>query len=38
LMITHISVPIAGVFWAVFSLYRLYEAYAVYRNTGRTPS
>jgi len=38
LMITHISVPIAGVLWAVFSLYRLYEAYAVYRNTGRTPS
>jgi len=38
LMITHISVPIAGLLWAVFSLYRLYEAFAVYRNTGRTQS
>ncbi|MEP1765604.1 MAG: TRAP transporter small permease [Sulfitobacter sp.] len=38
LMITHISVPIAGLLWAIFSLYRLYEAYAVYRNTGRTQS
>jgi TRAP-type transport system small permease protein len=32
LMITHISVPVAGVLWAVFSLYRLYETYTVYRG------
>ncbi len=38
LMIIHISVPIAGTLWAVFSLYRLYEAVVVYRNTDRTLS
>lgn len=32
LMITHISVPIAGALWAVFSLYRLYEAFVTYRT------
>jgi len=32
LMITHISVPIAGALWSAFSLYRLYEAYALYRT------
>jgi TRAP-type C4-dicarboxylate transport system permease small subunit len=36
LMITHISVPIAGVLWAAFSLYRLYEAFIAYRTTERT--
>lgn len=38
LMITHISVPIAGALWAVFSLYRLYEAFAEYRNAGQVTS
>jgi len=38
LMITHISVPIAGAFWAVFALYRLYEAFAIYRTNGRALS
>lgn len=36
LLVTHITVPIAGALWAVFSLYRLYEAFVLYRNTGRT--
>lgn len=35
LMITHISVPIAGALWAVFAFYRLFEAYVAYRATGR---
>ncbi len=33
LMITYISVPIAGVVWALFAGYRLYEAIATYRKT-----
>ncbi|WP_245851517.1 TRAP transporter small permease [Monaibacterium marinum] len=33
LMVTYISVPIAGVVWTVFALYRLYELIAIYRNT-----
>ena len=38
LMITHISVPVAGALWALFSLYRLYEAFVIYRATGRVAS
>jgi|TARA_R110002126_G_scaffold291395_1_gene452013 TRAP-type C4-dicarboxylate transport system permease small subunit len=38
LMITHISVPIAGTLWAVFALYRLFEAFAVYRTNGQAMS
>ncbi len=38
MMITHISVPIAGALWAVFSLYRLYEAFAHYRTAGQAIS
>ncbi|MEP5152522.1 TRAP transporter small permease subunit [Planktotalea sp.] len=38
LMITHISVPVAGVLWAIFSLYRLFETFVDYRNTDRTPT
>jgi TRAP-type C4-dicarboxylate transport system permease small subunit len=38
LMITHISVPIAGVLWGVFSLYRLSEAFAAYRNETKVAS
>jgi TRAP-type C4-dicarboxylate transport system permease small subunit len=33
LMITYISVPIAGVIWALFAGYRLYEAIVTYRKT-----
>jgi TRAP-type transport system small permease protein len=33
LAIIHISVPVAGVLWAIFSLYRLYEAFVLYRST-----
>lgn len=32
LAITHVSVPIAGVVWLVFSAYRLSEAVGVYRE------
>lgn len=30
-LITHISVPIAGAFWAIFAFYRLTEEVATYR-------
>ena len=30
---TYITVPLAGVVWAAFSAYRLYEAVAVYRQS-----
>jgi TRAP-type C4-dicarboxylate transport system permease small subunit len=33
LMVTYISVPIAGVVWALFAGYRLYEAIETYRKT-----
>ena len=33
LMITYISVPISGVVWTLFASYRLYEAFAAYRQT-----
>lgn len=33
LMVTYISVPIAGVVWTMFALYRLYELVVIYRNT-----
>jgi hypothetical protein len=32
-VITHVSVPIAGLVWAVFAGYRLFEAIATYRQT-----
>ena len=38
LMITHISVPIAGVLWTIFSLYRLYEAFVAYRSHAQVVS
>lgn len=31
LLWTYVTVPIAGAIWAIFSLYRLYEAIAAYR-------
>lgn len=34
-IITHISVPIAGLLWFVFSLYRLYEAFEQYLSTKK---
>lgn len=33
LMVTYISVPIAGVVWTLFAGYRLYEAFVTYRKT-----
>lgn len=38
LAITHISVPIAGGFWLLFSGYRLFEAVAQFLNRGNTQS
>lgn len=35
LLVTHITVPIAGTLWAVFGLYRLYEAFNQYISTKR---
>lgn len=32
MMITYISVPIAGVLWTIFTTYRLYEAVLIYKN------
>ncbi len=38
MIITFISVPISGVIWALFSGYRLYEAFAEYRSTRKATS
>ncbi len=35
LMITHISIPIAGLLWCVFALYRFSECVAAYRSSMR---
>lgn len=35
LVVTHITIPIAGLLWAVFCLYRLYEAFTQYLSTKR---
>jgi len=31
----YVSVPLAGAIWAVFSSYRLYEAFAIYRTSKK---
>ncbi|MFK7752163.1 MAG: TRAP transporter small permease [Sedimentitalea sp.] len=36
--ITFVSVPIAGAAWAIFALYRLSEAFSVFRTSQRSPS
>ncbi|MEP2641582.1 TRAP transporter small permease [Roseobacter sp.] len=36
MLITHISVPIAGILWTIFTSYRLYEAVMVYKNRAGT--
>lgn len=38
LALIHVSVPIAGALWIVFSLYRLYEAFVLYRSTRQVMS
>ena len=38
MMITYISVPIAGVVWIMFAGYRLYEAIVIYRNRAVAPA
>lgn len=35
LLWTYISVPIAGAVWAIFSAYRIYEAFAKYQSSKR---
>ncbi|MBD5770268.1 TRAP transporter small permease [Marinomonas colpomeniae] len=34
-LIIHITVPLAGLLWCVFSLYRLFEAFEQYRSTAK---
>ena len=36
LMVTHITVPLAGLFWGIFSLYRFVEAFQQYKANKRT--
>ncbi len=38
LLWTYVTVPLAGVIWAMFSAYRLYEAVTVYRQSKGTPA
>lgn len=38
MIITYISVPIAGVVWTLFAGYRLFEAFATYRTTMKEPA
>ena len=35
LLVTHITIPLAGFLWGIFSLYRLYEAFEQYRATTK---
>lgn len=35
LVVTHITVPIAGFMWAVFSFYRIFEAFQHYRSAKK---
>lgn len=35
MMITYISVPLAGLAWTVFASYRLFEAFSEFRNTKK---
>ena len=38
LLVTHITIPLAGFLWAVFSFYRFTEALETYRSTKRAMS
>jgi len=35
LMVTHITVPLAGLFWGIFSIYRFVEAFQQYKANKR---
>lgn len=35
LLVTHITIPLAGLLWGVFSLFRLSEAFEQYRSSKR---
>lgn len=35
MIVTHISVPIAGALWTLFAGYRLFEAFQTYRTTSK---
>lgn len=35
MIITYVSVPIAGVIWTLFAGYQLFESFAVYRKTSK---
>ena len=34
MLVTYITVPIAGIFWTVFSLFRFWQVVQEYRNSG----
>jgi len=38
LLWTYITVPLAGVVWAVFASYRLYEAFTIYKQSKKAAS
>lgn len=38
LMITHITIPLAGLLWGIFSLYRFVEAFQQYKTSQRAVS
>lgn len=38
LIVTHITIPLAGLLWGIFSLYRLYEAFEHYLSTKKVTS
>ncbi|MEP3635653.1 MAG: TRAP transporter small permease subunit [Paracoccaceae bacterium] len=38
MLITHISVPIAGALWTLFAGFRLYQSFATYRSTSKEAS
>ena len=38
LIVTYITIPIAGCLWSVFLFYRLWELYRDYRQTGESAS
>ena len=37
-LITHITIPLAGLLWAIFSFFRLSEAFAEYKSTKKVAS
>ncbi|MEO9825284.1 MAG: TRAP transporter small permease subunit [Paracoccaceae bacterium] len=38
MIVTHVSVPIAGALWTLFAGFRLYQSFATYRSTSKEAS